>query len=87
MLALAKQAFEGLDESCLPSLSALENKVDGLKKSLTANHFTRLAEGKCTPSLSPYFSSTVAGLERVADHLVNVGYSILNPIGAQPDED
>ena len=76
MLALAKQAFEGL-----------ENKVDGLKKSLTANHFTRLAEGKCTPSLSPYFSSTVAGLERVADHLVNVGYSILNPIGAQPDED
>ena len=87
MFALAKQAFEGLDESCLPSLSALENKVDGLKKSLTANHFTRLAEGKCTPSLSPYFSSTVAGLERVADHLVNVGYSILNPIGAQPDED
>ncbi len=86
MLALAKQAFENLDKECLPSLADLENKVDGLKKTLIANHFTRLAEGKCDVSLSPYFSSTVAGLERVADHLVNVGYSILNPIGAQPDE-
>lgn len=83
MLALAKQAFEKLDKTCLPSLGELENKVDGLKKSLTANHFARLAEGKCCVELSPYFSSTVAGLERVADHLVNVGYSIMNPIGAQ----
>ncbi len=86
MFALAKQAFETLGTSYLPGLSELENKVDGLKKSLTANHFTRLAEGKCRVELSPYFSSTVAGLERVADHLVNVGYSIVNPTGAQPDE-
>jgi phosphate:Na+ symporter len=87
MLVLAKRAFEKLDKSCLPNLSALENEVDGLKKTLTANHFARLAEGKCKVELSPYFSSTVAGLERVADHLVNVGYSILNPIGAQTEED
>ena len=25
------------------------------------------------------------GLERVADHLVNVGYSIVNPIGSEKD--
>ena len=87
MFALAKQAFESLNEKYLPTLSDLENQVDGLKKSLTANHFARLAEGKCRVELSPYFSSTVVGLERVADHLVNVGYSIVNPTGAQPDED
>ena len=86
MLTLAKQAFAKLDKGCLSNLAELENKVDGLKKSLTANHFSRLAEGKCKVELSPYFSSTVSGLERVADHLVNVGYSILNPIGAQPSE-
>ena len=87
MLDLAKQAFTKLDKDCLSDLGELENKVDGLKKSLTANHFARLADGKCHIALSPYYSSTVSGLERVADHLVNVGYSILNPIGAQPDEE
>jgi phosphate:Na+ symporter len=86
MLTLAKQAFVNLDKTCLPQMDVLENKVDGLKKSLTANHFARLADGKCHIELSPYYSSTVAGLERVADHLVNVGYSILNPIGAQTEE-
>ena len=86
MLTLAKQAFVQLDTSCLPRLGELENKVDGLKKTLTANHFARLAEGKCHVELSPYYSSTVAGLERVADHLVNVGYSILNPIGSEEKE-
>lgn len=52
-----------------------------LKKELTRDHFARLAEGNCKLELSPYYSSTVAGLERVADHLVNVGYSIKNPVG------
>ena len=86
MLGLAKQAFETLDKGYLPGLDELEDKVDGLKKSLTANHFARLADGKCHIELSPYYSSTIAGLERVADHLVNVGYSILNPIGSQTEE-
>ena len=86
MLGLAKQAFTKLDKDCLSDLGELENKVDGLKKSLTANHFARLADGKCHIALSPYYSSTVSGLERVADHLVNGGYSILNPIGAQTEE-
>ena len=36
--------------------------------------------------MSPYYSSVVVGLERVADHLVNVGYSIVSPIGSQKEE-
>lgn len=86
MFTLATKAFTDLDKECLSSLAALENRVDGLKKTLTANHFARLAEGKCRVELSPYFSSTVTRLERVADHLVNVGYSILNPIGSEKGE-
>ncbi len=85
MFALAKQAFEDLKKDCLPQLTELENKVDGMKKTLTANHFTRLAEGRCHVEHSPYYSSVVAGLERVADHLVNVGYSIVSPTGSQTD--
>ena len=54
-----------------------------MKTTLTADHFVRLAEGNCRMEVSPYYSSAVAGLERVADHLVNVGYSIVNPVGSQ----
>ena len=54
-----------------------------MKKALIASHFERLAEGNCSVDVSPYYSSVIVGLERVADHLVNVGYSIVNPTGSQ----
>jgi phosphate:Na+ symporter len=85
MFSIAKDAFQNLDQSLLPELTNHENKVDGLKRTLTANHYTRLAEGNCSVTHSPYYSSTVMGLERVGDHLVNVGYSILNPTGSQKE--
>ena len=83
MFELATEAFDDGDVAGLAELAVLENEVDGMKKALTASHYARLAEGKCNIELSPYFSSTVTRLERVADHLVNVGYSILNPTGSQ----
>ena len=83
MLTISKDAFDTLDKSKLPELAALEEEIDAMKKELTASHFARLAEGNCSIDVSPYYSSTVVGLERVADHLVNVGYSIDNPVGSQ----
>lgn len=83
MFELATEAFDDGDVAGLAELAVLENEVDGMKKTLTANHYARLTEGKCNVELSPYFSSTVTRLERVADHLINVGYSILNPTGSQ----
>jgi phosphate:Na+ symporter len=75
-----------LNKDSLAELTRLEEETDEMKRSLTASHFARLAEGNCTVDHSPYFSSAVVGLERVADHLVNVGYSILNPTGSQKPE-
>lgn len=86
MIALSEKAFRDTDTGALPALTELENKVDEQKRTLLANHFLRLTEGKCKVELSPYYSSTVAGLERVADHLINVGYSIVNPTGSQKSE-
>lgn len=85
MLTISKDAFDNLNKEDLPRLSALEEETDKMKKELTATHFTRLAEGDCSIAVSPYYSSAVAGLERVADHLVNVGYSIVSPVGSQTD--
>lgn len=85
MFEISSEAFDGGKSARLEELTALENEVDGLKRDLTARHYARLAEGECKVELSPYFSSYVGGLERVADHLVNVGYSILNPTGSQSE--
>ena len=83
MFDVAIDVFNNLNVSKLTTLNEKENIVDGLKKSLNQGHVQRLATGCCKTELSPYFFSTVSGLERVADHLVNVGYSIENPTGSQ----
>ena len=83
MLAIAKDAFENRNRSRLGELGVLEEQVDGMKKELIAGHYSRLADGNCSMDVSPYYSSAVSGFERVADHLVNVGYSIVNPIGSE----
>ena len=83
MFSVSKDTFEHLNRDKLPELSTLEENVDAQKKELIASHFTRLAEGNCHVDVSPYFSSVVVGLERMGDHLVNVGYSIINPTGSQ----
>lgn len=87
MLAISKDAFDNLNKEDLPKLAVLEDETDKMKKELTATHFARLAEGDCSMEVSPYYSSAVAGLERVADHLVNVGYSIVNPIGSEKEDE
>ncbi len=85
MFEIATEAFDNLESNRLGELTVLENEVDRMKRDLSSRHFARLAEGNCKVELSPYFSSVVSGLERVADHLVNVGYSILNPTGSQSE--
>ena len=83
MFTLSKDAFEKLNKDELSELTTLEEGVDSMKKQLIANHFMRLAEGNCSADVSPYYSSIISGLERVADHLVNIGFSIVNPTGSQ----
>ncbi len=83
MFAISKEAFESLNKEELSKLTVLEDDVDGMKTDLISSHFVRLAEGNCSADVSPYYSSFVLGLERVADHLVNVGFSIVNPTGSE----
>lgn len=83
MVELSSDAFKCLHKDSLVELTQLEENVDEMKKELIEGHFARLAEGNCSVDVSPYYSSVVLGLERVADHFVNVGYSIENPIGSQ----
>ena len=83
MLEISKDAFENLNKDRLHELLGFEEQADSIKKELIASHFSRLAEGNCSLEVSPYYSSAISGLERVGDHLINVGYSIVNPIGSE----
>lgn len=85
MFNISRDVFENLNKDNLPALATLEEKVDVQKKELIASHFSRLTEGNCSVDLSPYYSSVIVGLERMGDHLINVGYSILNPTGSQKE--
>lgn len=87
MIAIAKDAFDEEKPERLPHLSALEDQIDDMKRVFSAKHFSRLSEGNCSLDVSPYYTSTITGLERVADHIVNVGYSICNPVGDDKEND
>ncbi|MCQ2087269.1 MAG: Na/Pi cotransporter family protein [Bacilli bacterium] len=65
----------------LPHLHDLEEETDKLKLKLSNQHYDRLSSQTCTIELSPFYSTLVSELERVADHLVNVGYALVNPTG------
>lgn len=83
MYAIALSAFDDGEGDHLSELNRLEEEVDELKNYLTSRHYMRLSMGNCRVELSTYFYSSVSGLERIGDHLVNVGYSIVNPTGSQ----
>ena len=85
MIGISREIFDNLDRDRLSELAVIEEETDRMKRELTASHFARLADGDCSMEVSPYYSSVVVGLERMADHLVNVGYSIVNPIGSQKE--
>lgn len=67
--------------SDLPHLHELEDETDKLKLKLSKKHYERLSTQTCKIELSPFYSTFVSELERVADHLVNVGYAMVNPTG------
>jgi len=81
MFNLTKQIFVDKDATLLPKLHALESETDQMKIDVSTKHYNRIKENKCQNEMTPYFSSLVAELERIADHLTNVAYSISNPTG------
>lgn len=78
---LCMSDFNGGKAINVKEIDKLEKYTDELKVNLSASHYERLAQGKCTIETGSNFTSIVNGLERVADHLVNIAYSITNPTG------
>lgn len=65
----------------LKKLHELEDSTDKMKLLFSDQHFDRIKNNKCHVELSPFYSTFLSELERVADHLVNIGYAFVNPTG------
>ena len=81
MFGLADRIFMDKSLLDLEELHKLEDETDELKDNLSNAHFDRIKHNKCKNELSPFHSNILSELERVADHLTNIGYSIVNPTG------
>ena len=86
MFELTLVIFHDRSKESLRKLHDLENRTDELKNELSTAHYERIQKNECKMENSPFYTTLVSELERVADHLVNVGYSIVNPIGDDPSE-
>ena len=73
--------FAEHNADALVKLHELEEMTDVSKNELNDAHYERISNNECTVELSPFYTSLVSELERVADHLVNVGYAHINPTG------
>ena len=82
MFDLAMHAFEHRDYEVLSRISEIEEEVDAMKKNLSKSHIERLNKGDCAVERGTYFAAVISALERIADHLINVSYSIKNPTGS-----
>ena len=60
----------------MTAISVLEDEIDHLERELQQAHIDRLARDECTPDAGMLYSDIVSGLERVADHAVNIAFAI-----------
>ncbi len=78
------KAFSERNLGLLSTIDVLENKVDEAKAQLADSHIQRLSNGVCTAQAGAIYLSLVSNLERVADHMNNVAYSIKAYAKPQP---
>ncbi|MCQ2815084.1 MAG: Na/Pi cotransporter family protein [Bacilli bacterium] len=69
------------DSEKVSKLHSLEKQTDLLQTKLSDGHFERITKNLCQTELSPFYSTFVSELERVADHLTNIGYLYIHPTG------
>lgn len=81
MFDVAEKCFDSNNMADIKELKYLEGETDRLKTLLSSKHFDRISTGNCNVKMSPFYSSLVSELERVADHLFNIGYAFINPTG------
>jgi phosphate:Na+ symporter len=78
--------FQYQDFGRLSKISDMENEIDQMSKLYTNKQIERLQKGESkVDNITYYYYDIISELERIADHCVNVAFSIKSPIGEQYD--
>ena len=76
------RAFENRDLSLLTEVDRLEKITDQYSIDLEDKHIERVKKGGCSAQVGSVYLQTVSNLERVGDHITNIGFSIKNYVKA-----
>ena len=60
----------------IPEADVIEEEIDDMRKNLIKDHFDRLNRGECQPQNSGVYVNLVNNLERAADHMIYIAYSV-----------
>lgn len=75
ILRFSIEMFIKSTEDHMEDVQHLEEAIDEKEKELQQAHITRLSNNECSPEAGALFSDIVSGLERVADHAVNIAFA------------
>ena len=71
-------AYHHKDREALKRANVIEDQIDDLTDEMERNHIRRLNDGTCSPAVGAEYLSLAQNSERVADHLINVGNTVLD---------
>ena len=74
----AVEIFVNEDKSKFDEVDRLEDVIDQMKIDCQEGHVKRMAAGKCSIESGLVLTDLVIGYERIADHAVNIAFSILS---------
>ncbi|MCH5164263.1 MAG: Na/Pi cotransporter family protein [Clostridiales bacterium] len=83
MFGLGLNVVETRNKAGLKTIAQLEDEVDTLKKVYGDHHILRLHAQKCSVEGGTYFYDVITELERIADHITNIAFSVDSPTGTQ----
>ncbi|MCM1415829.1 MAG: Na/Pi cotransporter family protein [bacterium] len=75
ILRFSFEMFAKSTEEHVEDIRNLEEAIDEKEKELQQKHIERLSNNECTPEAGALFSDIVSGLERVADHAINIAFA------------
>lgn len=78
LFAKSLEVLATRDDERLFEIVGLEKEIDACKHTLSTEHVERLNAGTCSVEGGIHFYDIVSGLERIADHLTNIAFSIKN---------
>lgn len=73
---LSTMAFENREQRLLIEIDKIEQAIDDMSVELEKEHIERLKKNACTAQVGSVYLQTVSNLERIADHITNVAFSI-----------